>query len=97
MPTHRSRLVPTVAGVAFLIALMGMAARAYVGGMPQHVSPPRLAERSRLDAASHRDRITAPSVPEVSRGVRPEIAALVQEHEAVRAALAWRVPGAMCH
>ena len=97
MPANRPRLVPTVAGLAFLIALTGMAARAYVGGMPpQHVSPQRLAERPRLDAARHRDRIAVPSKPGVSHRVSPEIAALVQEHEAVRASLACRMPSAMC-
>ncbi|MBI2293774.1 MAG: hypothetical protein HYU73_26260 [Betaproteobacteria bacterium] len=87
---------PAVAGLAFLIALTGMAAAGYVGGIPQHLAPPRLAERPHLDAARHDDRIAAVSKPEVSDRVPPGIAALVQEHEAVRAALARRMPGAVC-
>jgi len=88
---------PAVAGLAFLVALTGMAAAGYVGGIPQHLAPPRLAERPNVDAARHDDRIAAASKPEVSDRVPPGIAALVQEHVAARAALGRRMPDAMCH
>ena len=96
LSTIRSRMAPVVAGLAFLTALTGMVAGGYVGGILQHLAPSRLAERPRLEVARHHDRIAAPSEPEVSDRVPPGIAALVQEHEAVRATLAWRMSGAMC-
>lgn len=97
VPTNRSRIAPAIAAPIYLIALTGMVAGACIGGIPQHIAPSRLAERPWLDAARHRDRIAARSGPDVSHRVAPEIGMLVDEHEAVRAALAWRMPITMCH
>lgn len=90
VPANRSGMAPAVAGLAFLVALTGVIAGAYFGGMPQRVALPQPAEDPRFAAA------TASEADGVNRAPR-DLAVLIEAHEAALAALAWRRPDAICN
>lgn len=94
VPANRSRVVPAIAWPVFFIALAGLVAGAGIGGILQHAAPSRLVERPGLDAARHW--AATPSEPGVTHRLPPEIAVLVDEHIAGRAALAWSRPAPLC-
>lgn len=91
VPANRSCIAPAVAWLAFLIALTGVVAGANVGGMPQHVAPSQPLGGARLAAPATTFEVDA------VHGVPHEIGVLIEAHEAALAALAWRMPGTMCH
>ena len=72
-----------VAGFFVVLAAADIAAGQYVDSISERVASPRYSERPRLDAARER-RAAASYEIDVSNKVPPEIAILIEAHEAVR-------------
>jgi len=85
------------AGLTILLGVAAVAVGSRLRGVTDRVASFHVEGPPRWDPVNFRHAGATSSEFEVVNRLPPEIAVLVDEHEAVRAALAWRIPSTMCH